>query len=258
MTTIRTDIPIQLPLRGATSPGPVAYVLRKIEHLLRRPPAVARHVQVVITVSSNPANEQPVRIEVSAVVSGKPIRAQVHATEVTQAGDLVVDRLQQRLDRARERTRTRRRRGGAGMAHEWRHGGLPPHPSGEHRGDPDDGSRPVVKRKTYLLEAMTPEQAADEMDLLDHDFYLFVDADTGADALVHRRNDGSFGVLGPTAGATGPHEYRGAPPVLTIAQAKERLAVTTDRFLFYRDPIDDRGRVLYRRYDGRFGLLVAS
>jgi len=258
MTTVRADIPIQLTLRGAAPPGPVAYVLRKVEHLVRRPPAAARQVQVVITLDANPANERPVRIEVSAVVAGKPVRAHVEATEVAEAGDLVVDRLRQRLDHARERTRTTRRRSQAVVAHEWRHGGLPPYPTAGHRGEPDDGSRPVVKRKTYLLEPMTPEQAVDEMDLLDHDFYLFVDADTGADALVHRRHDGSFGVLGPTASATGGYEFRGAPPVLTVAQAKERLGVTADRFLFYRDPADDRGRVLYRRYDGRFGLLVAS
>jgi ribosome-associated translation inhibitor RaiA len=258
MTTIRADIPIQLTLRGAAPQSQIAYVLRKVEHLVQRPPAAAQQVQVVIALDSNPATERPVRIEVSAVVAGKPIRAHVQATEVTEAGDLVVDRLQQRLDRARERTRTRRRRGGIAGAHEWRHGGLPPHRGIEHRGDPNDGSRPVIKRKTYLLEPMTAEQAADEMELLDHDFYLFVDADTGADAVVHRRHDGSFGVLGPTAGATGPHESCGAPPALTAAQAKERLEVSTDRFLFYRDPSDDRARVLYRRYDGRFGLLVAS
>ena len=258
MTTVRADIPIRFDTSRRCSPGPVAYVLRKVEHLVRRPPAAARQVQVVITLDSNPANERPVRIEVCAVVAGKPVRANVEATEVAEAGDLVVDRRQQRLDRARERTRTTRRRGRAHVAHEWRHGGLPPRPVSDHRGDPDDDSRPVVKRKTYLLEPMTPEQAADEMDLLDHDFFLFVDGDTGADALVHRRHGGSVGVLGPTAGATGPYESCGAPPVLTAAQGRERLEVTTDRFLFYRDPTDDRGRVLYRRYDGRFGLLVAS
>lgn len=70
--------------------------------------------------------------------------------------------------------------------------------------------------------------------------------------------DGSFGVLGPTADATGQHEHCGAPPVLTAPQARQRLETTTDRFPFYRDPIDDRGHVLYRRYDGRFGLLLAA
>lgn len=96
------------------------------------------------------------------------------------------------------------------------------------------------------------------MDLLDHDFYLFVDEETGADALVHRRHDQSYGVLGPTAGATGPHECCGLPPLLSTAEALERIEATTDRFFFYRDPADRRARVLYHRYDGHYGLLVAS
>lgn len=258
MTTTRTDGPIQLTLRGLVPQAQAAYVVRKIEHLVRRPPDAVQHVQVVITVASNPANERPVRIEVNAIASGRPIRAHVEAAEVMEAGDLVVDRVQQRLTRARERTRTTHRRSSIGTTHQWRHGGLPPRPAPGHREDPDKASQPVVKRKTYLLEPMTPDQAAEEMELLDHDFYLFVDADTGADALVHRRHDGSFGVLGPTADATGQHEHCGAPPVLTVPQARQRLETTTDRFLFYRDPIDDRGRVLYRRYDGRFGLLLAA
>jgi hypothetical protein len=105
---------------------------------------------------------------------------------------------------------------------------------------------------------MTQDEAADEMELLDHDFYLFVDADTGADALVRRRHDGSFDVVEPTADATGPYEYCVAPPLLAGAQAKARLEMTTDQFLFYRNPGDGRARVLYRRYDGRYGLLVAT
>lgn len=231
MTTTRTDVPIQLTLRGSVTPGQVAYVLRKIEHLVRRPPDATHHVHVVITVDSNPASERPVRIEVSAVVAGRPIRAHVQATEVMEAGDLVVDRLQQRLVRARQRIRTLRRRA---------------------------DTRPTVRRKSFVLEPLAPQQAANEMDLLDHDFYLFIDAASDAAAVVFRRKDRSTGVLGQSAGTTGLLEYCGAPPVLTAAQAKERFEATADRFLFYRDPVDDRAHVLYRRYDGRFGVLVAS
>jgi ribosome-associated translation inhibitor RaiA len=258
MIATRTNVPVQLTLRGPVPPGSAPYVLRRIEHLLRRSPASAQRVHVVITAEPNPAIERPIRIEVSAVVAGRPIRAHSVATDVMEAGDLVVDRLQQRMDRARERIRTTHRRSGDTAAHQWRHGGLPPQPVSPQRDGPSEGSRPVVKHKTYALEPMTPDAAADEMEFLDHDFYLFVDADTGADSLVHRRHDGTFGVPGPTADATGPYEYCGAPPLLTGAQAKERLEITTDRFLFYRDPGDGRGRVLYRRYDGRYGLLVAT
>ena len=252
MTNQTTNIPIQLTFRGAVSRGSAAYAVRKVEHVLERVPAVVQHAQVVITVGVNPAQEQPVRIEVGAIVAGQNVRAHVAAGTVTEAADLVVDRLQRRLDHTRQRPRSRLQR----AHHEWRHGGLLPRsvpaPGATEGAEP----RPVVKRKSFVLEPMTPDEAADEMELLDHDFFLFVDRDTGADALVHRRQDGSYGVLGPTADAVGPEGAR--PPVLTAAQAKERLELSGDRFVFYRDAPDSRPRVLYRQYDGCYGLLIAA
>lgn len=68
--------------------------------------------------------------------------------------------------------------------------------------------------------------------------------------------NGDYGVLGPIGNA-GPDGSRVRPPVLTADQARERLDLTADRFVFYRAASDDRARVLYRRYDGCYGLLVA-
>jgi ribosome-associated translation inhibitor RaiA len=256
MTDQLIDVPLQLTLRGDTPRGPVADALRKIERTLRQMPAPIQQARVVISTENNPAQQCPARIEVSALVAGKPIRAHVVAVDIATAADQIVDRLDQRLNRALSRQRTAHRRPKLTAPHVWRHGGLPPKPVPDSMND--WATATVSKRKTFVLTPMTPEEAADEMELLDHDFYLFIDAETGADALVHRRHNGDFGVLGPTAGAAGPQGSCSRPPILTAAQAKERLAFTTDRFLFYTDPGDDRGRVLYRRYDGSYGLLVAS
>ncbi|TDU83771.1 ribosome-associated translation inhibitor RaiA [Kribbella voronezhensis] len=254
MTDQLTDVPLQLTLRGVTPRGPVSDALRKIERVLRRSPMTVLQARVVISTENNPAQRHPARIEVSALADGKPIRAHAVAGDITTAADQVIDRLDQRLDQVRSRNRTTHRRPRTATPRVWRHGGLPPKLVAARS---EDHSR-VIKRKTYLLTPMTAEQAADEMELLDHDFYLFIDAETGADAVVHRRHDGGYGVLGPTADAAGPQGSCSRPPVLTAAQARERLALTADRFLFYRDPDDDRARVLYRRYDGSYGLLVAS
>ena len=117
---------------------------------------------------------------------------------------------------------------------------------------------PVVRRKPSVLERLTPEQAVVEMDLLGHDFCLYVDAADGTAAVVFRLLDGSICVLGQAGAVAGSYAYRGAPLLLTTTQATERFEGTVDRFLFYHDPIDDRPRVLYRRHDGSFGLLVGS
>ena len=45
------------------------------------------------------------------------------------------------------------------------------------------------------MQEMSPEEAAEHMELLGHDFYLFTSADTGAAAVVYRREDGGVGVI---------------------------------------------------------------
>jgi hypothetical protein len=96
---------------------------------------------------------------------------------------------------------------------------------------------------------MTAEEAAAEMDLLDHDFYLYIENDTGRPAVLYRRTRGGYGVAGGK-GAT--------VPVLTTAEARERLALAGDHFLLFHDREAEEARVLYRRYDGTLGLLLAS
>ena len=237
MTDQLTNIPIQLTIRGAVPRPAAPYALRKIEHLLGRLHDPVQHAAVTMSLEPNPAHEHPARIEVSVVVRGTPVRAHVTATEFTEATDLLVDRLQRRLAQLRERSRTRHRWIGVADAHEWRHGDLPPRPVA-----PRGGS--VVRLKTFALEPVTTDEAAYEMDLLDHDFYLFTDRDSGADAVVYRRSAGGYGVVGHA-------------PELTTRQARERLDLSGDRFLFFRNP-DGNGRVLYRRFDGRYGVLVAA
>jgi hypothetical protein len=108
---------------------------------------------------------------------------------------------------------------------------------------PPSADRPVIRRKAFALQPMRADEAAYEMHLLDHDFYLYADT-AGAASVVYRLSEGGYGVLGPDA------------PELTLAQAKARLAAGHERFVFYRDPEHHHGRVLYERHDGRYGLLV--
>lgn len=57
----------------------------------------------------------------------------------------------------------------------------------------------IVKVKKFPVRAMTPQEAALQMDLLGHSFFLFRDGDTGDLNVVYRRKDGGYGVLKPEA-----------------------------------------------------------
>ncbi len=55
----------------------------------------------------------------------------------------------------------------------------------------------IVRTKTVELKPMDPEEAASQMDLLGHDFFVFASTENGKVCVVYRRRDGDYGVLVP-------------------------------------------------------------
>lgn len=55
----------------------------------------------------------------------------------------------------------------------------------------------LVKTKTFDLTPMTTEEAAEQLDLLGHSFYIFQDAETGEVRVVYLRSNGDIGLLIP-------------------------------------------------------------
>ena len=55
----------------------------------------------------------------------------------------------------------------------------------------------LVKTKTFKLFPMTLKEAEDEMELLGHSFYVFLDAKTHTVQVLYRRNDGDIGLIEP-------------------------------------------------------------
>ena len=52
-----------------------------------------------------------------------------------------------------------------------------------------------VRRKYYTMPPMGLEEALHQLEIIDHDFYVFRDADTQQIQVVYRRNHGGFGVI---------------------------------------------------------------
>ena len=53
----------------------------------------------------------------------------------------------------------------------------------------------IVKRKTVEVKPMSEEEAILQMELLEHQFYIFKDADTNKVAVVYKRNEGNYGII---------------------------------------------------------------
>lgn len=53
----------------------------------------------------------------------------------------------------------------------------------------------IVRNKRVSLKPMDPEEAILQMDMLEHDFFVFQDAETNGTSVVYRRNDGRYGLI---------------------------------------------------------------
>ena len=122
--------------------------------------------------------------------------------------------------------------------------------------------RQVVRRRTYADDAASTYEAIADMLDLDEEFHLFRHVRTGEDVVVYRRDDGRIGLIHPPGSVLAdesddvvlaePSRY--SEP-LTLEQARAEMDVVNHRFLYYIDAADDRGRVLYLRHDGDYGLV---
>jgi ribosomal subunit interface protein len=180
--------------------------LAKLEQLAPR----AQRIDVEVTHEPNPRQAAAAeRVELTVVGKGPVIRAEASADDRYGAFDLAIDKLAERLRRARDRRKSHRGKVPAPAAD-----ALPPLPEPEPepaRPAPDEngvvettlGDSPVVIReKVHLAQPMTIDDALYEMELVGHDFFLFVDAETAQPSVAYRRRGWSYGVIKLDAAVT--------------------------------------------------------
>ena len=140
------------------------------------------------------------RIELTCLTRGPVVRAEAAAADPYAALDMAATRLEARLRRAADRRRVHHgirtpvSVAAATAAAVASNGAAAPVTVAE--ADPDDDLLPfVVREKTHAAPPMTLEQALFEMELVGHDFFLFVDAGSGVPSLVYRRHGYDYGVI---------------------------------------------------------------
>ena len=70
----------------------------------------------------------------------------------------------------------------------------------EELSDLDMGAIEITRIKSHPLKPMTPEEAALQMELLAHDFFMFFNPQSNQVELVYRRRSGGYGLIEPVLG----------------------------------------------------------
>ena len=137
----------------------------------------------------NPRIAEKEVCEVTMHGHGHVVRARAAAADSHAAVDRVVDKLEHRIEKLKGKL--------ADRSHPRRHGSVESQGARSTDGndEEDEGQSRIVRTKQFAIKPMTPEEAALQMELLSHDFFLFTNADTSAAAVVYRRKDGQIGLI---------------------------------------------------------------
>jgi putative sigma-54 modulation protein len=116
------------------------------------------------------------------------LRSQERNSDLHAAIDRVVDKLDSQLKRFKSKRIDNHRQTSA----------LKQEAEAALREPQNDGFRPTIaRRKTFKMERLTPYEAARQMELLDHGFFLFLNAETNRLAVLYRRDNGDYGLIEP-------------------------------------------------------------
>jgi putative sigma-54 modulation protein len=158
---------------------------------------MVKEADVHLSVARNPRVPQQTA-EVTVFANGTVIRAQERSENLYASIDLVAGKLTRQLRRYKDRHGDHHHSAGHHASHtpslaelagdDAVQGSLV---EGKEASLPSRG----VRRKYFAMPAMALEQALQQLELIDHDFYLFRDASSGELQVVYRRNHGGYGVI---------------------------------------------------------------
>ena len=143
-------------------------------------------VELELCVEKNPSIAQNQVAEATVFTKGPTLRAREASTDMKASIDQLTDKLLRQVEPYRAK-RSRRQVRGNGVS-----------PPGGSMSIPDEESGPrIVKTKQFPVKPMSAEEAALQLELVGHDFFVFRNADSEEINVVYRRAQGGYGLIEP-------------------------------------------------------------
>ncbi|MEW6034099.1 MAG: ribosome-associated translation inhibitor RaiA [Chloroflexota bacterium] len=174
------NLEVTPPVRG--------YVEKKLARVGRRFSAISAF-EVVLREEKTKSQDSRFTVECTANARGILMRAEERAGDLYAAIDRAADVMARQIERYKGRLIQRKR-------------GIPSRkgePATEIAEPPTAEEAPsrVVRVKRHAIKPMSVDEAIDQMELLGHDFFLFLNQAMDEVNVVYRRHNGDFGVIEP-------------------------------------------------------------
>jgi putative sigma-54 modulation protein len=161
-------------------------------HVEPRIQTLQRHLDAIQSIKIVITQQRQWRVvEITVDADGILLRAEERSDDELTSFDRALDAINKQVERYKDRLRRYRRRA---MSRET----VPPTAAETEEEElwPEEEVR-VMRVKSVPLKPMTVQEAAMQMELLGHDFFLFQDAETEKACVIYRRRDGDYGLLVP-------------------------------------------------------------
>ena len=156
------------------------YVEKKVGKLDRYLPDIEEaRMELVVENTRSSADRQVAQLTIW--VRGTMLRAEERGADMFAAIDTTLDKMRRQINRYKTRRQDRRQR-----VEEREIETEEPVPPTE-----------IVRVKRFEVAPMTPDEAIEQMELLGHEFFVFLNPDEGEINVVYRRRNGSYGLIQP-------------------------------------------------------------
>jgi putative sigma-54 modulation protein len=155
--------------------------MQKLDRLLHE----LTQVELELRVERNPSIAANQVAEATIWTKGPTLRAREASSDMKASIDELTEKLLRQVEHYRAKRRGRQVRGN----------GIPP---GGPMSIPDEETGPqIVKTKQFSVKPMSAEEAALQLELVGHDFFVFRSDESGEVNVIYRRRDGGYGLIEP-------------------------------------------------------------
>jgi putative sigma-54 modulation protein len=174
-----------------------SYVEEKLEKAVKHFQNLTTKVDVHLSVARNARISNKHKAEVTVYANGTVIRAQENSENLYASIDLVSDKISRQLRKYKEKNLNKKTHAHIKTTDSVEEISVQENLIGDRQ--PELPSE-VVRMKYFTMPPMTIEEALSQLQLVDHDFYMFRNKETEEINVIYMRNHGGYGVIQPRQG----------------------------------------------------------